>query len=193
VTSERAPVAFLDESARDGPDGPDGLYVVVAVVLVEVTAAEEVARALVARGQRRLHWRDEGEAKRQAILAALGDLGAPILAAAARPVAPRRAERARARCLVRLAYELSAAAVAEWVLEARQARNNDRDRRTLVGAVRSGAASPRLSYRFAGALDEPSLWLADAAAGAISADLATGRHYRALLAPGQLRLVEVEP
>ncbi len=190
MTSERAPVAFLDESARDGPDG---LYVVAAVVLVEVTAAEDVARALLARGQRRLHWRDEGEGRRQAILAALGALGAPLLATVARPVAPRGAERARARCLVRLAYELSAAGVAEWVLEARQARNNDRDRRTLVGAVRSGVASPHLSYRFARALEEPCLWLADAAAGAIAADLATSRHYRARLALGQVRLVWLGP
>lgn len=84
---------------------------------------------------------------------------------------PRKQERVRARCLERTLWELGTAGVADVVIEARQERNNQRDRRIIVAAQRAGKVHAALRYGFVTPDVEPLLWIPDAMAGAATAAL----------------------
>ncbi len=159
--------AFVDESLRQGPNG---LYVIAAVVVtLDFDAARDAARSMLLRGQHRFHWRDENDRRRRLMIDRISELGVGCRAYVCRPVAVRREPRARALCLNGLLWDLWQDDVVELVIESRQEHNDRRDRRTIVGAQRAQRAHPDLSYRFAWPEVEPLLWLADAVAGAVSA------------------------
>ena len=179
--------AFVDESIRDGPDGS---YVVAAVVLsTSDFDARDAARRLLLPGQRRLHWHDEGEDRRTLILERLAELGLECRTYLCALGAGRRQPRARALCLNALLWDLwRQADVDSVVIESRGDRDDRRDRSTIVAAQRSMRASPTIAYRFERPSVEPMLWWADALAGA--AALAT-RGTRMLDTIG-LRLVHTD-
>ncbi|MGH9102826.1 MAG: hypothetical protein ACRDYD_07585 [Acidimicrobiales bacterium] len=127
------------------------------------------------------------------MLKRLAVLGSPVDGYVARPVAARKEDRARALCLNRLLWDLRQEGVAKLVLESREEHNDRKDQRTIVRAQKARSADPDLSYVFRRPLEEPLLWLADAAASAISASLAEGAGYLAQLPAGQVRLVEIDP
>jgi hypothetical protein len=68
------------------------------------------------------------------------------------------------------------------ILESRQERNNQRDRRRIMAAQRAGKASVELTYRFGLPSSEPLLWLADAVASAVlTAEFASERSMISLI------------
>ena len=160
---------FVDESMRRAPGG---LYVLAAVLVPvsQLEARRESARSVLLRRQRRFHWRDETEPQRRKMLAVMVEAGVEVLACAC-PVPPRQ-QRARALCVTRLAWGASQRGVGRLVFESREERNCAHDRLTMMRAVKARACPASLVYGFAWPADEPLLWLADAAAGAVAAQLA---------------------
>ena len=159
--------AYVDESLRLTGEG---LYVLAAVVVPDARAADVRAtlRAAVPPGLRRYHWRKEGGASRSAIVALLAELGCPALAVTC-AVDPKRQERARRRCLVRLLWELTERGTATLVFETRG--HADASDRRLVKQAEAAGWVPHVDYLFARPDDECLLWLADVVAGAVSRHL----------------------
>jgi hypothetical protein len=99
----------------------------------------------------------------------------------AAPMPLRNQERARARCLERLAWQLDAHGVQSLVLEARPPRLMLRDAE-LVSRLRSTGGLPN-GIRAGHELpkDEPMLWVADLMLGAVGANIAgEGRNFDAI-------------
>jgi Flp pilus assembly protein TadB len=126
----------------------------------------QALRALLYRGQRRLHWRDESTRHRNQIIGAVRRLpptGAVVIATG---MAPKRQERARRKRIERLLAELTGRGIASAVFDRRHEELDARDR-VLIAALkrqRSLPAAFRASWQ--PATDEPLLWLPDIAAGA---------------------------
>ena len=158
--------AYVDESLRlDGT----GLYVLAAVV-VPASRADEVRAALrdgLRRGQRRYHFRKQGDESRLAMCQRLAALSLDALVVTTQPVDPARQERARRHCLVRLLWLLDRRDVHDVVLESRQSRDR-LDAEIVRHALRAGWVSSSVTF---GSPDgEPLLWAADVVAGAVRAD-----------------------
>jgi hypothetical protein len=158
-----APVrAYLDESFRlEG----SGLYVLAAVVVPPVRAEAVRAALRGDRPRRRYHWHDEMADSRAAMAERIRALGLDAVAVATTPVEPKRTERARRLCLLRLLWELGERGVPDVLIESRQ-RRDKHDRHVIGYAQRAGQVANDLRYRFEPPLEEPLLWLADVVAGA---------------------------
>jgi len=161
-----AATAYVDESLRIH----EGLYVLAAVIVVDTQADRhrERLRALLLRGQRRLHWRDESSKRRALLIRTVGQLPHTGVVVIATGVPPRRQERARRKCIERLLAELAGRGVASVVFERRHQELDARDR-AMVAALRRQRSIPAwLRASWVPAADEPLLWLPDIAAGAAS-------------------------
>jgi hypothetical protein len=92
-------------------------------------------------------------------------------------------EGARQRCLGRLLQDLSTWGVTQLVIESRRPRENTFDAMTIIPAVRSMFVPAGLSLTYGWASKrEPMLWVADAVAGAVRANLGPpGRVTRGLI------------
>ena len=161
-----AKTAYIDESLRVR----HGLYVLAAVVVADTEADHHRAalRALLLRGQIRLHWRDESSRRRSQLITAMSALrhtGAIVIAT---ETAPRRQERARRKCIERLLAALASRAIATFVFERRHPDLDAHDR-TMIAALRRQRSLPAtMRATWQRAADEPLLWLPDIAAGAAS-------------------------
>ena len=176
------PTTYLDEAFSAGPIG---VYVV-AAVLVPPERADGLRldlRELFGCRASRFHWYEETDAVRRRMLEFIACADLSMLTVAGRLGDVRAQERARAFSLERLLWELRSLRPGHLVLEARQERNNLRDRRVIAAAQRSGKASTGLTYEFGLPSSEPLLWTADAVASATLAD-ATGR------APAMIEIIE---
>ena len=129
--------AYIDESLRVS----HGLYVLAAVIVADTEADQHrtALRALLLRGQLRLHWRDESTARRNQLISAMSALrhtGAIVIATDA---ASRRQERARRKCIERLLAQLASRAITTVVFERRHpdldAQRPHDDRRAPPPAV----------------------------------------------------------
>lgn len=181
--------AYLDESLRQGPDG---FYLVAAVVLAQNTdEARNAVKDLLLRRQQRFHWRDETEAQRLRMLDRIAELGLPLFSYRC-PILPR-SERSRALCLNRLLWDLLDHDIDELVLESRGDANDQHDRQTVVTAQKAGRAPQDLVYRHERPEKEPLLWLPDAVAGAVASSLydSASRYLKPLR--DQLSITEVRP
>lgn len=178
--------AFVDESYRHGPGGT---YVLASVVpLTADIDPREAARNLLLPGQRRLHWHDEDERRRAALLGRLGQLNLDCRTYRC-PLGPgQREQRARALCLNALVWDLWHEAVDSVVIESRGEHDDRRDRSTIMAAQKARRASPSVAYRFERPSVEPMLWWADVVAGAAAAAL-SGSH---LLEASGLQLIQTD-
>ena len=105
------------------------------------------------------------------MLRLLGEHAAAMVVFTRRPIVRRKAETVRAGLIADLLGELRSTGARELLIESRQAHNDERDRHVIAEAQRSGAAQEDLSYGHGDPRSEPLLWLADALAGAVAADL----------------------
>jgi hypothetical protein len=171
-------VAFIDESHRHLGGGRYGtVLAAVAIREADEAAAASLARAQLQPGQRRYHWRDEGVRSRQAFVSAFteqDDVALTIVIASATVERAQRIGHGRVGNLWRLVTRLTELGVGRLVLESREEWNDRHDRREIERARAAGATSHDLVYSHLRPIDDPVLWLADAAAGVASAHLFGG-------------------
>ncbi|MGY2747654.1 hypothetical protein [Arthrobacter sp. UYCu723] len=110
--------AYLDESSANRSE--DSQEYLVCAAVVPDDSAEELREQLLAlrlRGQIKLHWTDESEARRKKIVAAVSEL--TPMSAVVTHVSRRqnKTERFRRKCLETIYYELASMGVREviWV------------------------------------------------------------------------------
>lgn len=162
--------AYVDESFEE--ERSPGLYVVAAAVITPGAAAAARAAMTELRRQQqgtgKLHWsqlRDRERLDAARVVAGLGGLHVVVVGA---PVALRRQERARAKCLAQLAWELHSYDVEHLVAECRTDVLDRRDIAT-ISRVRQQALpkGARLRITHERGAVEPLLWIADVVAGAV--------------------------
>jgi hypothetical protein len=165
--------AYLDESRLRVGDGPENLYVMVAVVVAAQARLDVQAelRSLLPAGVRRLHFRDDKPGVRRRhlmLLAAFAEAGR-LEAVEAHAIIPsaRRERAARERCLSALAGDLAQRGVGELVIESRQDHQDQRDSRTLLTCRSHGVVPHALQWRFGRPKSEPLLWPPDTLAGVL--------------------------
>lgn len=169
-------IAYVDESARAGPEGV--YYLVTAGVIVAVDP-EQARRTLVKLRPLggRFHWYRERQQGRMAMLDAMAELGTAAFVIWSYPVGRKRQEPARERCMTALLANLDREGIHQVVIERREDRGLNRaDRRTIHDARQAGLVSESFSYRFEAPKEEPLLWVPDAIAGAVGMHLANKAH-----------------
>lgn len=143
-----------------------------AAVLVradELDAAREVLRGSLPSSIAHFRWTKENDRIREALLTAIQSLEPASIVVTTTPVARKRQERARGRCLERLSWEIAERSASAILLESR-ADQDAADRRVLAGLQRRGVIPPELTYGF-GTKSDPALWMPDAIGGAVMARL----------------------
>lgn len=159
--------AWIDESIHVAARA----YILAAVVAEQGSVDQARARMRsFLRGRRnRVHWREMSEKQQLEIAAAITGLGVRAVAVVATNLDPRKQERARRKCLERLAQELDRRRIVTAWVESRGSVADRRDIR-MVDAFRTrGTIGPSLRVGFLPASADPMLWIADVFAGALSA------------------------
>lgn len=87
-------------------------------------------------------------------------------------------ERARAKCLERLLWDLEQLGVGQLIVESRGEAADRKDRRTILRAIKSGLAATDLVYENRKGPLDSALWLPDALAGAAATALTGQTRYR---------------
>lgn len=161
--------AFGDESQRTIAPG-EAIYVMAVAVLPadRCAPARDLLRPLLRRGQKKLHWRTEGAASRAKITQVVAEIaGLHNLVVIGARYEPKKQERARAKVLERLLWEVDQRQVSSLLLESRH-RERDRHDLKTIGALRNRRSlSRRLQVDHGQPVQEPLLWLPDVVAGAV--------------------------
>lgn len=184
--------AWVDESQSDRTRDP-GTYVLAAAIGAgssEPGIRERIA-ALRLPGQRKLHWRDESEARRALIANTVAACDLEHLVVVRAGTEQDRPERRRRKCLERLLFELETRwSVADVVLESRGPADDRRDM-DLVNALRGQqhlSSQLRMDHRIG--RSEPMLWIPDAICGVITSARTGKTRHRESLGAG-LTVVEI--
>jgi hypothetical protein len=147
--------AFSDESTR----GQTFVMVAVVVDTGDVNRCRAEMRSLLRPRQRQLHLAKESRQRRDAILGTVGSLPVELLVVRASLVATS-VRAARAALVDRLATELVARGVAQWILDAIDLEEQLRDRQVIARRVEDGD----MAYDHRDTHGDPMLWVADAGA-----------------------------
>ncbi len=149
--------AYADESVR----GRDYMLGVTLVPSSEVKATRRALRALVLRGQRRIHFSSESNHRRRALLSDIAALETSSTIYLARH---HDQPAARDALLTAMVHDLLKEPTARLVLESR-AGQDQRDRSVIWRAIGSSSRT-RLAYGHEVGYHEPLLWVPDAVAWA---------------------------
>ena len=163
-----------------------GCYLLACVVLPDDRRAKvrrEVRRAAVGN---HFHWKDEREDAQFRMLAVLAGGATRLFAHVRRPTVRREHEGVRATLLNALLDDLAKTTTLDLLLESRQRVNDLKDRQVIAGAVADHRISSDINYGHSGPDQEPLLWLADALAGAVMAQVRGDGKFVASLPPGLL-------
>lgn len=170
--------AWGDESTRTvGVAQP--MYLLGAAIADPADCGEvrDRLRAVPHRGPK-LHWHDADGRGRRVIQQAVTAILVEHLVVVATPADPRRPERARAKCLERMLYELDQRNVSRLIMESRTVSLNRRDL-LLIERLRGSRRIPtaiRLDFELPSL--EPMLWLPDQVLGMIGdAEAGVGRWF----------------
>ena len=146
---------FVDESMRRN-------YLLCAAVVApdDLEPARRAVRAMLAKGQRRLHFVDESPQRRRAILSSMTKLDVRV-----RIYTCGAGERAARRVVMSALVADLRTDVRRLVIESRGARDRD-DRQLLVELHKAGVLAQSVAYEHLPAHAEPLLWIADAVAWA---------------------------
>ncbi|MEX1908685.1 hypothetical protein L6241_10335 [Janibacter sp. Y6] len=162
--------AWGDESIRDLDGAGGGKYFLGAAIPEPQDCASIRERLLsLPRTERKLHWHSADDRRRRAIMRVVDSLPSQHVVIVAIPVDRNRQERARAKCLERMLYELDARGVAELVMEARTDALNRKDLRLVDQLRGSRRLTPSIRLNFGKPSGEPLLWLPDQVLGAVGA------------------------
>jgi hypothetical protein len=154
--------AFVDESLRPGR------YLLACVVIGEddVGAARRQAGKLLLRGQRTVHFQDEGDRRRRAIIGSLAEVSMAATVYSCRHRLGRGAEAARAACLATAVTDLQATGKAVHLLIESRDTADRFDRATIVG---TRERVPHLTFEHVRPTEDPLLWVPDCLAWAVGA------------------------
>jgi hypothetical protein len=162
---------FVDETKDRG-------YLLAAAALLpgDLVGARQAIRGLILPRQRRLHFKQESDARRGAILGVLVRLGAQIMIYDAADAGSEKA--ARQACLIELVADLAKNAAHRVVIE-RDDSVMDFDKRLLYQQVRAAGVADTLRYDHMRAHEECLLAIPDAVAWC----WAKGGRWRAKMRP----------
>ena len=157
--------AWGDESVRIVGNPP---FYLLGVCLLESGDDVDLSGlvGLLPSGSKKLHWRDMSQRLQCESLRVISNLKPIVLVAAAAPIANKRQERARRKCLEALLPELELRGVARLVLESRGPASDIRDLELAKYAKGSHSISS-INIAHAAGADEPRLWIADQVIGAM--------------------------
>ncbi|MCK5891706.1 hypothetical protein [Aeromicrobium sp.] len=160
--------AFVDESGSNRTEDP-GTYILSAAILdhERLEDVRDAMRGLILPGQKKLHWRDEGDKRQLKIATAVARLEVEHVVVVRSQAADDRPERRRRACMELLAYELDQLGVGTVTLESRGKADDNRDREVLNAYRRRGSVSTRLRMHHEPGPAEPLLWVPDAVCGAM--------------------------
>lgn len=167
VGAPALPSAFIDESMRF--DGEVGHYILGAVLATPAAcdALRASFRAIRVGSQPKTHWRSEGKRQRDLMMTAVSEAPIESIVAVGAPLDRKRQERARAKCLEHLLWQLGQWKVEEVHLESRTSSLNARDEQT-IDRLRGRQLIPRaLRVTISQPSTEPMLWVSDAVVGAV--------------------------
>jgi len=133
----------------------------------EVEGAKEAMRKLLLRGQRKVHWKDESDERRDQIVETIVGIDVQHLVVVRNAQQGEPSERRRHKCLERLLPEPEQRSVSRIVMESRGGADNNRDLQFLQDLRASRRVSTRLRRYHARGKEEPLLWLPDAICGAV--------------------------
>jgi hypothetical protein len=156
-------IAVMDEAA---PADNAGIYYVVtaAIILDPINAKEGLSTVLPPGRLRPFHWVSEGVQARALMLDLLVASGVAAHVVVHYPTGRRRQEQARKAAISELIRLVIADGAEELIIESRSARDDARDRQTLIEVLHEVDAP--LRYRWE-KKSEPLLWIADALCGVI--------------------------
>lgn len=182
--------AYVDESEPD-PRADLGAYLLAAAVVPseQVQPMRAAVSSLLLRGQHKLRWRNENAQRRKLLTAAVAELDA-LYVVVVRVGQGASSERRRRLCLRRLLWELDDAGVVQINVEAREAKQNQRDRHLLDALRAERVLSATIKMDHPAGPREPLLWVPDLVAGAVGAARRGEPAYRDQLA-SLLTVVEV--
>lgn len=163
--------AFVDESLSHTRLDPN--VCILAAAVCEPADEEDLRlamRKLLLPGQRKVHWRDESDRRREAIAKAIAVTTITNLIVVRAGQIPVRPERRRRLTMERLIHELVQRGVDNVTMESRGKADDARDRALLdsLRAKKLITAPLRMDHR-RGA-EDALLWAADAACGAVTQD-----------------------
>jgi len=139
--------AWVDESIRVAGPG-EGLYVLAAAVThVRCEAIRGDLRQLLLKGQRRLHWRDEGSSRRRKISERIAGLDIAAVVVVGTPVARKKQGRARRICLERLLHSSASSASSAYGWRSAPSPSTARTTRCLPDDLKSAARRARPAPR----------------------------------------------
>lgn len=161
--------AFVDESSAVRSDTRQEYLIGAALIpLDKCDEVREDLRSLALPGQIKLHWTDESESRRRAIVDKIATLSPMTVVVTHLSERLRKTERCRRKCLEALYHDMVGMEVFDVLLEDRSVSQNKNDRGHLV-ALRSQGLDTRLRIDHQRGGDEPLLWIADILLGAINA------------------------
>ena len=158
-------VAYGDESVRMAGNPP--FYMLGASLLAadSVPELERIYQSLPG-GPRKLHWREMSRKKQRDSLGVLAEIDSTDIVVLASPLAGRKQERARRKCLQALLPNLEGRGIERLVLESRRPGSDKLDLDFISYARGSNLInSIRVEYEYGA--EEPRLWVADLLLGAM--------------------------
>ena len=165
--------AWADESMRFSNVAEPMYLLGAALANQEVAAEARAAMRSIHTSGPKLHWRDLDPKAKLRSVDTIASLRLDHIVVVATPLDPKRQERARAKCIERLCWEVQDLGGSHVVLEARTESLNARDRK-LIPKLRGKNALPvNLRVDWLLGSKDPMLWVADQVLGAYG-DAATG-------------------
>ncbi|MCY4367911.1 MAG: hypothetical protein OXF41_00525 [bacterium] len=149
--------AYVDESIR----GHDYMLGVTLILASDTKAIRKRLRAMVLRGQRRIHFSSESNHRRRALLTDIAALRTSSIVYLARH---HDQPAAREAILTTMVHDLLKEPTARLVLESRAGQ--DQQDRSVISRATGSSSRTRLSYGHEVGYHEPLLWVPDAVAWA---------------------------
>lgn len=163
MTEPNPIIAVIDETA---PEDKRGIYYVVtaALLLDSELVRAALTNVLPTDRKRPFHWANEGPQARDRMMTVLTDTGVIAHVCVHHPTGRRRQEEARRSAIGELLPLIVADGAEELIIESRSAREDQRDRQSVIEALRGVESA--ISYRW-DRKSEPLLWVADAVCGVV--------------------------
>ena len=158
-------IAYGDESVRMVGNPPFYMLGASLIIADSVPELERIYQSLPG-GPRKLHWRDMSRKKQRDSLGVLSEIDSTDIVVFASPLAGRKQERARRKCLQALLPNLEGRGIERLVLESRRPASDKQDLDFVSYAKGSKLISSiRIEHEYG--TKEPRLWVADLLLGAM--------------------------